>query len=469
MKRIIDILRENALFILLVILIIFPFLLTAFFSVPCQDDFMIYHRMSIEEGSNVLIKSLKAVWTIYNDWTGGMPWVFYEFLFNPLNYATAWSHLVGIYLQFSFVSFLIVMYVWIQVICSDFFNTSNRLNQMIYLVIVAAFLNLQIYSQVIYWFIGNVYMWVCTMAMLTHIVMVRYFSKYSKASFLELIILGFVTCFNYQIAMTLGFLYLLEMFKNRRKKVIDWIPLACMALGGLISVLAPGNFTRYNEVNGSFSVKATIAYAIADLGQVVIKCVTNSFCIAFLMCVFIVGALGSNKEYKVPHPAVMVMAEFLSILWMVFIMAWGQGNSVIYDRMAFLINFCVIMSSIITFGYLGKYISLKYPCLCEEPLKRTILTVCVGACLCNVGIYVQQDDIPWKHTINELENVRESASSVRNLYKSISGSGDEDYIIYDDDFEINTDLLPGLYLGDKNHWVNEDMAYYFNKKSIDCE
>lgn len=474
--RILTMIRKNWVFLLVWFIICIPFFATIWLSVPLQDDFMIYHRLMREEGANVLVRSIKASITMWREWTGGLPYLFGEFLLNPLNYFKCTSRAVGIELEVTFLIFVITVYVWIKCVFTKVFKIENiNAIKISYLVFLFALLNTEVYSQIFYWFIGSVYEWVYILTFITHILMIAFFRgggvKPVDAKIgIVFSIVGFLTCFNYQIAVTLGFLYLFELYifcRSRKFQIRLIVPLGCMILGGLISVLAPGNFIRHNEyTNGIVSVKAIVWYTCKMVGEEFISLIENPLVIVMAIFFLCLGICMLKEDITLPHPIFIILCSGLCVIGIAMPVAFGQGNGIVYNRMAFVLNLdifvCIIWSSISCGVWLGRIGVFR------EKFNKYNLKYIFEVGMIVFFLFCHDfSSFPWTYTLTNIRMLYIQSSQVHTLYEDIASSDLDIYVVENEQLPIYTEIMLDLYLKDKDHWVNQDMAYYFGKEAID--
>lgn len=466
--------RKNWVFLLALFAICVPFLGTIWLSVPLQDDFMIYHRLMQEEGANVFVRSIKASITMWREWTGGLPYLFGEYILNPLNYFKCTSRAVGIELEIIFVVFIATIFVWIKYVLANVFYIKNsNVIKISYLVFLFAFLNTEIYSQIFYWFIGSVYAWVYILTFITHILMIAFYrgvKPVNAKTGIALSIVGFLTCFNYQVAVTLGFLYLYELYvfcRSKKFQIRLIMPLSCMILGGLISVLAPGNFIRHNEyTNGIVSVKAIIWYTCKMVGEEFINLIENPLVIAMILLFLYLGIHMAKQDSIMPHPVFIVLCSGLCIAGIAMPVAFGQGNGIIYNRMAFVLNLdifiCILWMTISCGIWLGRTGVLK-----EKILKYRFPIIFQTGLLVFFLFCYGFSSFPWTYTLCNTRMLYIQSSQVHDLYEDMAASDLDVYVVKGKQLSVYTDMMIDLYLKDQDHWVNQDMAYYFHKEAID--
>lgn len=82
-------------------------------------------------------------------------------------------------------------------------------------------------------------------------------------------------------------------------------------------------------------------------------------------------------------------------------------------------------------------------------------------------VFQEFSSLPWTYTLINTRMLSIQSSQVHTLYEDIASSDLDIYVVEKEQLSIYTDIMLGLYLKDKNHWVDQDMAYYFGKEAID--
>lgn len=120
-----------------------------------------------------------------------------------------------------FILFIISLYLFLYFIFIFVFEFRDYFKFNIYFsIIIFGLLNFCAYNEVFYWFIGSVYVWMVTFCMFTCSLILLLFRK-SQSNFMLCLtsIVGFISCFAYQIDIFVGIFYLIEyyVFSKRHK------------------------------------------------------------------------------------------------------------------------------------------------------------------------------------------------------------------------------------------------------------
>lgn len=410
--------------LLYLLVIILPFVLTIPYALTCKTD---YHMAALVYGSdNLILDSFRTAGDYYKNWNGMFPYIFLECALNPLNYAKAYDHLVGVQLLIFFFVFIVTLYFYVKEFLGFFFDiTDRRCTHALYLCTLMAFLNADFYRQIFYWFVGGVaYLLSTVFIMMSQICMMRWFRKRTLTSAVLLSITGFIGCFNYQLGIFSGIIYLLCMFKTCKKiEVKDLIPLAFMIAGGLTSLLAPGNVVRYNSLDQHISLLAllgvTVGNVVSSIGQVV---TSPLFVVYIAVCVY-AGYRCHGKNNALSLYRILGYVFFLpgSLFGILFPLALGNPEGDLPSRIRYMVDLVIIIWSLFISLSLGNIMKSKLPLVPDLVGK-----VFKAACLIMTIILVVKLPLPWYYTMSNLKTIRNESNYYSKLYKVIYYSPDQD-------------------------------------------
>ena len=461
--------KEVLVVLLIYALILFPFLITIVLSVPVSDDF----SMAGQIGDHILIDSIKRTAFFYMHWGGDSVLFFFQFLLNPLCYAqyNGTGHAVGIELCIFLILFIFLLHISIGKIILFFAGVEKRRTKTVLSVLfVFAFLNSGLYPEIYYWYVGNSYVWGVIMALLCLLCIIRYFESPNRGRFIMLCLMGFVACFPYQLAVWLGFIYLLAVFRSGRyNKIFSYIPLVFMVIGGCISVLAPGNFSRQGATDATISLSGSLLYAVQAEIKLLTDVHTTPVFIVLLIVALIVG-YRYGEEYKYNIPAMIAM-EFISEFGVIFPITLGYSSDNLPNRAFFYSRFVLYLWAFLNAMIIGRFIK-KHFTVPYIPKGIPVL-----ACLLLFVIYEVQYipeghiriyELPIVRTALNIESSLNVSRKYRDIYRTISESDEKDVVVYMNMSSKDSDnVLYGPRLEqDPNFWVNGTVARYYNKDSV---
>lgn len=514
-------LKEHS-WLLMALVIAAPFGLSILYAMPCKDDFLMAGRIWGTE--NMLADALKATNSFYMGWNGMWPYLFLEYVLNPLMYAPAYSHLAGVELLLFFAAFVATFYFYVKELLRFFFgigyaedreSSSNgglRSAHLVYLLAMFAFLNVDYYQQIFYWFVANVaYLFSVVFLMISQIFMMRYFGgeggsgkrafsgKRRIARAVGMTVFGFLACFCYQLGVFQGIVYLMCLrkwkdstdderaqgnLKNGKTALVQMarrlVPLGVMIVGGLISLLAPGNFARYDTVEGHLGVLGLLGLTLGNIVSYLGNAVTSPvFWWMAVGCVYVGYRWGKVGNTSWNAVSVYVLCMLASLFGIIFPLALGYPTGIILTRMLFMINFVIIAWAVIIFTSIGRLYkahvmiaaisTAENPMLTDRPVPGfraavlalfTITTLVIfnlptQATSINISLIGQPTSkyyqtLPWFYTATNLKTCATENKYYTDIFRNIYSSPDKDVIIKVPDtntpsgvFVIPINLIPG--------------------------
>ena len=522
-------LKEHS-WLLMALVIAAPFGLSILYAMPCKDDFLMAGRIWGTE--NMLADALKATNSFYMGWNGMWPYLFLEYVLNPLMYAPAYSHLAGVELLLFFAAFVATFYFYVKELLWFFFgigyaedresgsNGGLRGVHLVYLLALFAFLNVDYYQQIFYWFVANVaYLFSVVFLMISQIFMMRYFGgddgsgkrafsgKRQIARAVGMTLLGFLACFCYQLGIFQGIVYLMCLrkwkdstdderaqgnLKNGKTALVQiamrLVPLGVMVVGGLISLLAPGNFARYDTVEGHLGVLGLLGLTLGNTVSYLGNAVTSPvFWWMAVGCVYVGYKWGKRREIYGDADkgdgtevieghvdsareteddscvswnavSVYVLCMLASLFGIIFPLALGYPTGIILTRMLFMINFVIVAWAVIIFTSIGRLykahvmiadtLTSENPMLTDRPVPGfraavlallTITTLVIfnlptQATSINISLIGQPtskyyQSLPWFYTATNLKTCATENKYYTDIFRNIYSSPDKDVTI----------------------------------------
>lgn len=449
--------------------VILPTMYTILFSWPIADDFSM--AIGVDK-KTVLLDAIQIANDYYINHAGGWIWIFTEVLFNPLVYASVDSYLLGFELLAFFCCFMLTIWMFIRTIFKYVFqyeNLSHRL--VIFLLFFLCLLNLEVYKEIFYWYIGAIYLIGVMCIVWVWILEIKYFINPNKKSAILLTIVGTIGCSNWSMAVYPCFIFfcyiISDMFYLKRKRKKTYIPFVFMIVSTLVALFAPGNFVRRNAIDSTgfhFAEAFSDTMAPFDLGLMYLF--KNPFFILLMIAMLLYGYQLVTKfkfTFAIPAWPFGVAIAFLFVQY--YIVVLGNSDSNIPNRMTFIFNFFAIMLFGASVIYLGAWLRTK---INMELQKRDIMMLAlVGLLFIHTTIVINDRymTLPWKYTVESIDIIKVTRRKNIELYKAIEESPDEDVVIY---YERIPDIILkkiGL-TNDPTYWVNESVADYFGKDSV---
>ena len=464
---------------LIVVLIeIFPFVESILFSIPSSDDF----SMSLKSWG--LLESIKAANKMYFSWAGGWPFIFMEYLFNPLQYTSSVGYGFSVFLVITFLIFVISLYLLTRIMVRLMIDGSNKiLERTVFCITLFIILNTGLYPQIYYWFIGNVYLWAAVFAILTVVTTALFLSNPdNKKMCIIASFIGFIACFSFTNAVAMGLIYLITLYSyydssaGKSKKVFQLVPLLFMILGGVLAVAAPGNYARHRviDASGVHFVK-TFALAFNNTVTKSYDMLNNGVFIIGLLVLILLGLFLSKSKAKLRFtPFFIWLAGFIAAFGVLYPVAVGYSNSGIPNRMLFCVNIVIILWSVFAALYTGAWIKNKYAGMINKDCAQR-LVIATGVVSAVIMFTPDSNNetllkrIPSGIIPVKLGSIYRESVFYKEILREIAGSGSSNVVIERQTSSIppKTGIITDIGLSsDSAFWVNKAVARYYGKKSV---
>ena len=466
--------------ILVILIIIAPFVESIFFSVTSKDDFSMFIR------DVTLAKAIDKANYFWHSWGGGWPYILIECLLNPLNFASPRSHMTGFVLIIMFCIFVTVFGLMIKALLS--LKSDGEQNDSkwfpIYALLLAAVLNSDVYPEIFYWFVGNSYLW-GNIFIMTNIIAIVWYSKKPESVLrgAVLSVVGFVACFNTVLAVSAGLVYLFlvtsTVIKERHFEIKCYItrhiPLAFMVLGGLVSTLAPGNYTRHGYIDDTgLHFKDALITAFNNTVSGYINVIDMEIIVVVMLIILLIGMRTDSIRSSV-NPAWLWMSGFIASLGVMFPLALGYSSGAVPNRMLFELNSTIIPWMGFSMYYTGKWLAEHDPkrFWSRDGLRLPIIAMSIFSVILMMSRDIEGNTaikkLPWSKTILTIGSVIEESNFYRNILAEIEESDEESVVIQRraGDYPVQTGVVMDLELTDApDHWVNEAVKNYYGKSAI---
>ncbi len=473
MNKLYDKIKANS-WILGILFIILPFVMSIFFSVPSADDFT--EAIKVSSGKNVFITAIKNANGCWIGWGGQWPIQFLEIICNPLIYFNETGHAVGMVLIFTFLIFVLLIYFFIKNVLKTFVGVeNNKIIRAVFAFTLIALLNSGIYTEIFYWFVGNCYLWELEFILLNLIFIVKYSLNCNIKNGIILSLIGFVACFGYMYAISAGIFYLIVMYDKDMKSMKSFInrfyPLLFMILGGCLAVFAPGNFVRHKNYADEVNIVVALLRSVSEMAKYYVEVYSN---VVFLLCMvvlFIIPIMFPDmieKKIKV-SPIILIVGQIISTFGAIFCVSLGYSDASFPNRIVFIINSTIVLWSSISFFALGKYISVREKF--KNGLVRKVVALFVLV-LIIVASNLEKNNLhemPWVKILEKISDIAAESRYYRGIIKKIKTCKDT-YIIIEDyscDIPEETGIIKNIGLTeDEEHWINIIVSQYYGLEKV---
>jgi len=331
-------LRITLIILLLAAVIIIPIIIYGMNSLPVADDYSQSNPHLLEERDitdGFLKFAIRKTASVYMGGGGAFFSYFADFYITPIR---RWG-LHGVRIANSFISafFYISMLFYVYSFNSVFLKESRNYSLMLFLLFAFNLNNNGFNTEVYTHYINMVvYILPLSVMMVAHGLLFRSIANDNRIHIASAV-LGFlvgggmlnIVVLNCGLAIIA--LYLSRAFNKGIRKPM--IMLICSVIGGIINVLAPGNFVRRDLMSKQYTfLEAIFKTIIFSLEELELKLTHSLFPICFILVIFLTlnSAKGNNYSLKCKHP-LCVGCLFLAGIFLVnFPVVYGAG--VIFDR-----------------------------------------------------------------------------------------------------------------------------------------
>lgn len=471
---------------IIISVIISPFLATIYYSVPSTDDFT--YAVNLRQSNLPLFNSIiYSTNHAYLTWTGTWPYTFLQYLLNPLNYFEAHSNMYGVTMDFIFIFFTISLCFCVYCIIRQIFDVSDLhitfINVCLFLLL---FLNTYNYPTIFYWFIGSIYSIECSFILICIGLTLRLFRlKFSWVNYFALIIVGFISCFSYQLAILPGCFNIIEIvnYSLRHKKINPYmiIPLIIMIIGGCISCFSPGNFSRHATMDTSgLHFDLAIVWGFKNFIFIIKFLYSNYFFVFISVVILLMGfKFFNSQKYSMMNFLVSLLTGIICTFMIFFVVALGYSSDLIYNSTLFYASLTYSLCWFLSLLYFGNYLSNR---LVENFNNRLIIKciLCILAASFIVFSFLPSRNltknnvelIPSIYNVENFEKVKNESSIYKNVMIELQ-SDDNNDIIYNTNklnLQENTSyVIRPFFWGMKNdpsYFNNVKLAMFYNKESI---
>lgn len=444
--------------------------LTTSFTVFVGDDYS--HALSIGVYNVGFLEYLKAVFSfvknVYLTWQGTYSAMFFQALLSPLNNGGFTSLRIIMILN----CLLLFLSIFLFIFKGLNFNKDNFFIKSILFFLVTVLLIVYIsYEETFYWFSGSTSYSMPLIFTINGITLYLLYRRNKKLIYIILSMLcGIVTGGASLTVVALGcyinlLIVLYDIFKNKKVDSLALINFLIWLICGLINVLAPGNYLRFEYETGtsSFNLIQTLYYAFLMWGYRGLSLLSKNILLLSFLIAILLGYKYGNKDnlkLKVIFSLLTILTPFV----VAFPVALSMGDKLqISKRIMFIMDIGLILA-ILLIGYtLGTLINKYKPAIYN---KLKYLSIIVGILSL---IFIKPTNII---NINrQLIN-----GDYKEYYDTYIELTDYLSILTWNKVGIPSKMMPkdldgfyNFYLNDWQDWVNKSIAQYYNLITLALE
>lgn len=457
-----------------VCIIVIPILIVSFYAIPSADDFgnSVTIRKSLLQHSSYFGAALSEVIWYYKNISGYFFGAFLDFYISPLLRggitALRWT------VFFCNLFFYSSLYFLIDELLRFFYEIRDkRVSLLTYILMLFAFVNNEYNSEMITWYCALIgYVAVVACMFWGVIFFLKALQSNRKTYVILSSSLGFlvsggslnVTALNCGIYLLIayvgGWVY--------RKKMTAIICFASALAGGIINVIAPGNYLRHST--DSYPVLSALSLANYHEMQQLQKLLFGSPFI-MLLCIFFILCLKSIHHPRAVNSGYLILFAgviYLGIIAVNFPVCLGYIVSYFPERCVWVENCVIYFGSFSWVACLAEWLKSKYADL--EIRKDTLVCIFISLVLygCNFSATRDISDYPTIKMIQQLVSgkIADYTRFWENILEEIEHSKEDEVIIYRDEIWIHEFVLWPDITSDKDHYTNQWVADYYGKNSV---
>lgn len=470
----------NFFFAVLLCIIMAPMIYTIGYSIPHNDDYAMFIPLQNGTLTNIFIQAAILANKFWNNWSGDWSYTFLEYLLNPITNFGISSIAFGIEMIIFFLLFVTSQGLLFQAVFSRILKVSDsRIRWFCFLIFISFFLNTRIYPQVFYWYVGASYMWGVTLCSLTMWLEVIYFTNgYKKITAYILSVVGLVSCMNLLVPVVPGVFYIILIWINVKIKKQTFkgkylLPLGAMVLGGVLALIAPGNYMRKSGTTYSdYNFGKAIVDSCIDFAKLCKSLLINPFTIIYMIIFIVIGIKILKKvKYSFKYPIIPYILYGITMIITCFPVAFGYGVAMVPNRIHFVLHAYSYLLLLLCALYTGAWVYRKWGDEIKGCHLKYLCVISLMFLYCAVIPTKYYNDLPFYVTIVQAKQITQCSNEWRKIYKEVEQSKEESIVIYADKILCNVPMLldPDKIEKEEEYLaaVGDSIARVCGKKSVE--
>lgn len=452
-----------------------PFVLIARYSVLWSDDFSNYNRYCAQDGANHLVKSINFAKDIYCSWQGTFVSNFLVAFLHP-TYWTKWG--IGISTFTRMINVVIVVLLFISIyLCLravlTYIGIEKKEVIVAFCFVIVPLLSIRHFSEMFSWF---TVMMVYTLPLGLALLSVFLFLNDKNNNILRILacILAFLASGGVlEVSGIISYISLtiliINWINNKKITPIYMLYFAMPFLGSLINVLAKGNYTRHEMIDGNrISIVRYLYFSVRVVLQTIHNLIikTDTPFLLFLLLALTFGFFCKKAIDAKKRICVLVSISFFPVV-VVFpvLLGYSMGDVNRLPIRAAFVFYCMIIAALELIAYIvGSYLGEKYS---NGETKGKVVTF-LGIMII-YALFTRVQSVESQRYFEVCDaiasgDLKKSSDSVYAIYNDIEASKDETIVLEAPKtiewFTVMT------FSDDPEFWVNVGLEQYFDKKAI---
>lgn len=471
-------------YILLIILLCIPSTLITLYTFPIQDDFynttVVLNEMA--QGKNAFVAACSKAISGYTTYSGYYFSLFLTYFTDAIVRCDIWGIRIIQFVMAICFYFSICLFAYSVTRHVMRYSVERALQTTTFLIVCMTCLHYFADNEDLYWFCASViYLIPMTCIFLGVTVMVYAIKDDRKLLLIPVAILGFLSGGAVLNIAAFGCILFVMMaywgIVVKKKISISLMGSFPMVLGGIINVVAPGNFVREKTpITGEVVVETligTFGYTVERFEMFITR---HPLFPALLIILFILilQTEYSDVQYKFYVPLLFSGVMFVSVMITIFPVALGYNMEVyaVMERSNFISDLAIFVFSFLSVFYWRGWIAVKFPrCIIKQRGVVASYVVIIGILV--VAFYKTNiREIAAIRQWRELSNgrIEEYADWNVSVIKTMeNGEGDIVEIATHVPEDKTCLVGPKYYFGKYDYekeFANRSMAMFYGKKAI---
>ena len=471
-------------YILLIIAMCLPSVIITLYTYPVQDDF--YNTVvileEIAQGRGAFLAACTKAVKGYTTYSGYYFSLFLTYYTDAIVQCDIWG--IRIIQCIMAIGFHVIVCIFVSCIAKEVmhFDTNRALQISACIIACITCMHYFTENEDLYWFCASVIYLIPTICILLGIVLLIYaINKDNKKLLIPVAVLGFLAGGAVLNVAAFGcILFVMTAYWGivvKKKVVMSLAGSIPMLFGGIINVVAPGNFLRKGSaITGSEVYETLIGSFQYTFDRFKMFFSEHPIFPALLIIIFLLLMESECKEYKYKFwiPLVFTFVMILSIVIMIFPVALGYGMDIyaIMERSNFISDFAIFLFSFLCIFYWRGWLAVKFPQFRIGQNRKGVVNVLILCIMC-IGIL--------KSDVSEMAAVRQTRELLNGDIKEFSdwnvsviqameqGEGEIVEIITSSPKDNCCLINPKFYYGEYDpeiEFANRSMAMFYGKKAI---
>lgn len=456
-------------YVIVLISILIPYILSFRYVLPVGDDFSFYNN--VISARNNGWSDIRIIFGLplqtYLEWQGTYFTNLLLYVFSMIGVRFG-KHAIQVLLFMVFALFVGTISYLIRTVLENVYHDKRDISWCIVsLALLWLVLNMTNPDEFFFWLTG-----VCAYTMPLIVAVWGIICLISeKSNYVLACVLGVLACGGTlacagmvnTIFLSWG---LFEYIKSKKKKRM--IPFIWCFVGALINVASPGNYARMNRTESSLSILSVLLETVRTIVRYQFNVIGRTYFIAALVVISVIVLTGGVTRY----------CKFKSVLWIIFTylvvclacvfpVVMGYGHTTFPHRVIQLFSLTVILGLFFCILCILRYVKQRIGDNGVIKIKQVLIISILIFSLDVLWISLKvKPQIPMNTMMTEIRSGKLADAYLMGnwAYTIMQDSPGQDVII---DFMIpGTYQLMNVELGDKDNWVNLELADYYGNKTV---